>query len=313
MIRRFLPPAGVIALVLALAAGAVGCSSDHHATAPAIYSSIVITGPDTIAVGNSALFQALVIGTAGDTVAAPALTWSSSLPAAARVDPNGLVHGVGEGDVVIHARGGGIASNPRHVDIYPGPGWLDQSANLATVQNLHGVAFVNVREGWAVGDLGTVFHNTEAGVTWTQQASNSTGYTLNAVAFASAAHGVIVGSAGRVLTGGPAGWLPLSGVDTDNLKALNAVYFQDAQRGWIVGNAGLILRTTNGGATWKRIVPTSTTVDLEAVWFPRWTGGGTPPAEPYGRGWAVGGAGTILGSTDFGQTWHVAAAFNDHL
>ncbi len=298
---------------MAIALGAAGCSNSHHATAPAIYASIVISGPDTINVGGSSLFTAFVLGTAGDTVVAPTLTWTSSVPSAAAIDANGLVHGVGEGDVVITARGGGAVSNAFHLDVYPGPGWLDQSANLASVQSLHGVAFVNAREGLAVGDLGTIVHTTDAGRTWTPMVSNSTGYTLNGVAFVTPTRAIVVGSAGRVLTGGGTGsWLPLA-VDSDGGRGLNAVYFQDASRGWIVGNAGLILRTTNGGGSWTRVTPAASTVDLESVWFPRWTGGGTPPAEPYGRGWAVGAAGTILGSTDFGRTWHIVAAFNDHL
>jgi len=310
-----LPGAG-----LALAAGlavlalvGAGCSKNKPTGPGAIYSSIVIAGPDTVAVGGNGQFTATVIDTGGNPVASPNLTWTSSIPAAATINNAGHVQGVGEGDVTIQARGGGASSNVLALDVYPGPGWLDQSAKLNTVTDLNGVAFTSAREGWAVGALGLLVHTTDAGKTWLPVASNSTGYTLNAIAFASPTRGIIVGSAGRILVGQSGTWTPLTGVDTDNLRALNGVYFQDAFHGWIVGNAGLILRTVNGGASWTRVLPAATNVDLESVYFPAWKNGGTPPTDPYGRGWAVGATGTILGSTDFGQTWHEVASFNDHL
>src|SRR5438552_3742544 len=123
----------LLALGLALAAGPVllgsGCSKSKPTAPGAIYSSIVIAGPDTIAVGATGLFTATVIDTGGNPVVSPNLTWSSTLPAAASVNNAGAAQGVGEGDVLIQARGGGATSNVLALDVYPGPGWLDQSAN----------------------------------------------------------------------------------------------------------------------------------------------------------------------------------------
>lgn len=308
-----LAAAASIAVVCGLALGLGGCSKSSQPTAPgAIYSSIVISGPDTVLVGGNVTFTATVVDTGGNVVASPALTWTSSIPAAASINNAGHVIGLGEGDVTIQARGGGASSNVRPLDVYPGPGWVDQSANLNDTRDLNGVAFVSAREGWAVGATGLIVHTIDAGKTWAVVNGNSTSYTLNAVAFSSPTRGVIVGSIGRVLVLNNGTWSAIT-TDTGGLQGLNGVYFQDAFRGWIVGNAGLILRTTNGGASWTRVLPAPTAVDLQSVSFPRWTGGGTPPAEPYGRGWAVGAGGTIVGSTDFGQTWHTVAAFNDHL
>jgi photosystem II stability/assembly factor-like uncharacterized protein len=298
----------VAALAVLLAFG--GCSNSSPSGPAPIYSSIVITGPDTLLVGVTGQFTATVIDTGGNVVASPQITFLSSVTAIATINNAGRALGVSEGDVLIRASGGGVVSNVLPLTVITGRGWVDQSANAPTVQNLNGVHFVSARAGWIVGDLGTILHTTDAGKTWKAQVSNSTGYTLNAVAFTSPTNGIIVGSAGRVLRtqNGGTTWSPLT-VETDNGRALNDVYFQDAQRGWIVGNAGLVLRSVNGGGTWTRVLPAITAVDLERVSFPRYTLGGTPPADPYGEGWAVGAAGTILGTHDFGLTWRVYTPF----
>ncbi|MEO6462000.1 MAG: YCF48-related protein, partial [Candidatus Eisenbacteria bacterium] len=180
-----------------------------------------------------------------------------------------------------------------------------------TLLELRGVHFVSARRGWIVGAQGTILTTGDAGGSWTAQVSGSTGYTLNAVSFATTSSGVVVGTAGRILrtTNGGQSWSALLGVDTDNLKGLNDVFFQDEGNGWIVGNGGLILRTVNGGASWVRVLPGVTVNDLERVSFPRFTTSGAPPVDTHGRGWIVGGAGTILTSADFGQSWRIVTPF----
>ena len=301
--------AATLAAVLAVALAAAGCSEDGDDPVgpPPAYSSITITGPDTVVVGQTAGFTAVVLDTAGQVVAVPQLTWTSSSTAIATVNNGGAVQGQSEGDVNIRASGGGVNSNFEPLAVIQGRGWVDQSDAVNTVLDLRGVHFVSARQGWIVGATGTILHTTDAGGTWTPQVSLSTGFTLNAVAFATTATGVVVGSAGRILRTTNAGstWSPVLGVDTDNLKGLNDVFFQDENRGWIVGNAGLILRTNNGGASWTRVLPATTTNDLHRVSFPNNPPGGSPPVDPYGLGWIVGANGTILTSGDFGQSWDI--------
>ena len=302
-LRSLAPAAAACALALIL-----GCSNDNSpAGPPPIYSSIVITGPDTpdtVLIGGSAVFTATVIDTGGNLVPSPGLTFSSSDAGVAKINNAGNAQGVSEGNVTIQASGGGISSNALPLAVLQGYGWVDQSSAAPTIQNLRGVHFVTAREGWIVGDLGTILHTIDAGKTWALQASISTGYRLNGVAFVSPKIGVAVGSAGRILrtTNGGTTWTPLTA--STGGSSLNDVVFQDVDRGWIVGNLGVILRTTNSGATWKR-VGSPTTYDLERVSFPRYTLGGNPPADPYGQGWAVGDGGRILSSQDFGQTWQL--------
>lgn len=310
--------AAVAGLALLAALGAAGCSDDDGPVGPApAYSSITITGIDTLLVGDTAGFTAVVLDTAGQLVASPQLTWSSTSTAIASVNNAGVVTGRSEGDVTIRASGGGIQSNDRALAVLQGRGWVDQSSAVATLVRLRGVHFVSARQGWIVGDQGTILHTVDAGGTWVPQSSNATGYTLHAVAFTSPADGIVVGTAGLVLrtTNGGTTWAPILGVDTGGGKGLNDVFFQDAIRGWIVGNGGLVLRTTNGGATWTRVMPAVTANDLQRVSFPRDSAAGVPPDDPYGRGWIVGDGGTILSSDDFGQSWRIVTPFlaNDPL
>ncbi len=304
--------APAFALAAAVLLFAAGCSDDEPGPTgpPPIYSSITITGPDTVLIDGTAGFTAVVLDTAGQVVASPQLTWSTSSTAIATVNTAGVAFGVSEGDVQLVAAGGGATSNAENLAVIQGRGWVDQSDAVATLVNLRGVHFVDNRKGWIVGAQGTILATVDAGKTWTAQLSNSTGYTLNAVDFASSTIGVVVGTAGRALrtTNGGTSWTTLV-LDTDGGKGLNDVFFQDANHGWIVGNGGLILRTTNGGAAWTRVLPGVTAADLQGVFFPDATGSGTLPAEPYGRGWIVGDGGTILTSDDFGQSWRIVTPF----
>lgn len=299
----------MFAIALACAVFA-GCSNNDTPSGPApTYTSIVITGPDTILVGQTGGFSATVIDTGGNPVASPQLTFITSAPAIASINNAGVATGVSEGDVQVRASGGGVVSNTLTVTVFPGYGWIDQSAGASTVQNLRGVHFYNAREGWIVGDLGTILHTANAGRTWALQSSNSTGYTLNAVAFISPTIGVAVGSLGRVLrtVNGGVSWTALTNIPTSD--GLNDVFFQDTVRGWIVGNNGVILRTINAGSTWTRVLPVPTTANLERVSFTRYTLGGNPAPDPYGFGWVVGAGGTILSTRDFGQTWRLVTPF----
>src|SRR5262249_42692225 len=207
-------------------------------------------------------------------------TWKTSASGIANINSAGVATAVTEGDVMVHAEGGGISSASLPLAVLQGFGWVDQSAAANTIQTLRGVWFVTRNEGWAVGDLGTILHTTDTGKTWNMQVSNSTVYTLNAVSFASPTIGVVVGSAGRILrtTNGGANWIAIT-ASTDG-KQLNDVFFQDATRGWIVGNGGVILRTGNGGSTWTRVNPVPTANDLQSVSFLRNKTGTSPPTDP---------------------------------
>lgn len=142
---------------------------------------------------------------------------------------------------------------------------------------LTGLRFADREHGWVYGEMGALFFTSDGGATWTRQR-----------------------------------------VPTRHL--LLGASFQDAQTGWLSGGGLTVLKTSDGGSTWRagmvflpadgegaqypkgvardpsgQMESDTRTVGgrrLNAVWF----------ATPQ-RGWAVGGEGVIISTTDGGLTW----------
>src|SRR5207244_12008058 len=146
--------------------------------------------------------------------------------------------------------------------------------------------------GVAAGDSGTVLRSTDGGATWAA-VSSPLGSSLRAVTFSSdRVHAWAAGDMGALLrsTDGGASW---SVVSSGTSAALRAIKFaDDGLHGVAVGDA--ILRTSDGGLTW--------------------TAAAQPPQSLSGlslrdaRAVAVGSAGLIWRSTDFGATWSKVVA-----
>src|SRR5712692_2455817 len=64
--------------------------------------------------------------------------------------------------------------------------------------NLHGVFFLTQEEGWAVGQLGKIFHTTDGGKSWEEQRSGKN-LLLAAADFVDRTHGWVVGEQGVIL------------------------------------------------------------------------------------------------------------------
>ncbi len=97
--------------------------------------------------------------------------------------------------------------------------------------------------------------------------------------------------------------------------------FLDAQAGWLSGGGLTVLKTSDGGATWRAgtvFLPAGGAAAqrpnesvrgrdgaVGAGDAARSAGGGsTPSGSPtHERGWAVGGEGVIIATTDGGRTW----------
>ena len=124
---------------------------------------------------------------------------------------------------------------------------------------------------------------------------------------------------------------------------LYGVHFVDAKHGWAVGTAGIILSTTNGGMHWTAASVAKETLTqvsfttpnngwLASVGKVHYTGSsgaswnvqhqarGTGPRPPgildlyfvsTIEGWAVGGSGTILHTTDGGSRWENHRGLSD--
>lgn len=129
---------------------------------------------------------------------------------------------------------------------------------------LRAVYFVDLSEGWAVGDDGVVWHSIDGGSTWERQATG-TRASLRAVHFITPFVGWIVGreerpdgtSVGVVLATADGGirWTRLA---WNTLPGLHAVRFFDEKTGIVAGethdrySSGVFL-TQDGGRTWKII------------------------------------------------------------
>ncbi len=124
------------------------------------------------------------------------------------------------------------------------------------------VFFVDDQRGWAVGDLGTVWHTTDGGGQWQLQ-QTPVSCRLRSVCFVDGDNGWAVGgythpfthrSSGIVLRTNSGGqtWELIPGL---LLPSLQHVRFDTNQSGWAAGNASAlyptgIYQTADGGRTW---------------------------------------------------------------
>ncbi|MFI5253082.1 MAG: YCF48-related protein [Bacteroidota bacterium] len=160
------------------------------------------------------------------------------------------------------------------------------------------VRFTSPSTAYAVGDNGNIIKSTDGGTHWS--ASLNAGGNLNIlrdIYFPSANTGVAVGANGTILHTSDAG---VSWVSQQSGSAawLTSVCFTDELNGTVVGQSGCssngptILNTSDGGVTWAaKTVPSVS--DLNVVRF-------FTPAV----GVAAGPAGTIIRTTDGGDTWY---------
>ena len=291
MRRNRFPLAALIVTVCAASFTGCECGSSR-VTAPPLppLSAVVLTPPtDTLVLGATRRFTAAAFDTNNVAVAGAAFDWTSDDPSVITVSSSGLVTATGEGVTALIAAAGGKADTAI-VAVIVQPGWYVQTS--ATINDLNGVFFrPDGRNGWAVGDAGTVVRTTDAGASWAAQASG-TSFNLNDVWFTTGTTGFAVGHNGTVMRtrNGGTSWTRLTNTGTAN--NLFSVCFADTSNGWAVGANGTILRTTNAGASWNKLNPTAQ--QLNSVSF-----------SDTANGWAVGETGVIAGTHDAGRSWYV--------
>lgn len=172
-------------------------------------------------------------------------------------------------------------------------------------QNLFSTCFVSDKEGWAVGDLGRVFHTTDGAKTWDRHSFGGT-HSFVALACPDSQHLWAVGQAGEIVYSSDGGktWQPQKSGTT---RQLLDVEFVNTQRGIAMGDFGTLLRTDDAGTTWTKIAlpeDTKLPADVAEVVAPGdivlYSGSFLDPDHA----WIVGEFGTILASADGGATWH---------
>lgn len=118
----------------------------------------------------------------------------------------------------------------------------------------NGIQFLDLNNGWVVGDSGKVFRTTDGGEHWTRILNAPTTSNHHAVFFANTNVGWIGSRVysdqgeGMILhtTDGGASWTM---EDTPSPQDINGIYFIDANNGWLIGEPGIIAKTTSGGGT----------------------------------------------------------------
>jgi photosystem II stability/assembly factor-like uncharacterized protein len=182
-----------------------------------------------------------------------------------------------------------------------GDTWRAQTSG--SDRHLFAISALDPQRAWAVGDWGVILATHDGGSTW-ENRSLPRDVILNGEAWPDAEHGWIVGEAGAILTtsdGGQTWTDQVSGVE----KTLFGVYFADLHQGWAVGLDGILLHTTDGGQHWEVQQGWTKVGALEQVGFQEALGHPSLyDVRVVGKyGYAVGDIGTVLASTDGGQTW----------
>lgn len=162
---------------------------------------------------------------------------------------------------------------------------------LATriVDNLYGTDFVSADEGWAVGAFGAIYHTSDGGERWQQQASGTL-EPLFSVDFVNSRVGWAVGRTGVIVHTRDGGerWRKQHAPGGKHLFDIVAL---DERTAWAVGDWGAVLVTRDGGETWE-----DRSLERDVILYSQsW------PDPQYG--WVVGEAGTVLHTRDGGQTW----------
>lgn len=292
-------------------------------TAPALVSILLSPkDPTTLLLQQSIQFTAAVSDSTGGQALNAVLTWNSSDPAVASVDPSGVVKGLQPGvtEITASARKGSepgerVTSPATQVTVQAGsppvakftvspasglvplPVQFDASGSTSPNGTITAYAW-NFGDGTPIeGGVSTSHTYTTAGVysvglTVTdslgiQSKAPATPTTVTATARARQG-GTLLGTVGQ-------GWSLSAHVPAD----LKGVHFVDANTGWVVGLNMAIFKTTDGGNSW---------VKQDNI---RWRG--DPPGYPpiafdvffidRNRGWVAGLPELILYTEDGGATW----------
>jgi len=210
---------------------------------------------------------------------------------------------------------------------------------IGEMTSLNDLAFTDENNGWVVGHNGFIQYTTNGGTTWSSPITHPTGSvnkTLFGIDFNDKGDALIVGTDGLVLYGtfvATHTWEQQTSSTNINLKD---VTFVDANHGWAVGDYKTIIHTADGGKSWSTQLGegnrfsnlsdvafanathgmatgsgTNTgyhTTDGGTTWQGKYMGYADSVHDIFfldeNHGWAVGVPGTIIHTTDAGNSWN---------
>ena len=173
-----------------------------------------------------------------------------------------------------------------------------------TATALNAVDFVDLNNGWAVGDSAFILHTTDGGESWSLQVNPFSGdpyQSFGDVKFIDLNNGWVVGTQGVILhtTDGGNSWSVQTSGTTRNLRTVD---FVDTSHGWAASGGVIetevISHTANGGDTWI------TQLSIVGCGF------SSLKFIDANKGWAV-GSGRIWHTTDGGLNWNVQLDSSD--
>jgi photosystem II stability/assembly factor-like uncharacterized protein len=177
-----------------------------------------------------------------------------------------------------------------------------QASHVPARQTLTSVAFVDARQGWAVGHDALVLHTTDGGERWEiQHRAPEEEVPLLSVWFEDERHGIAVGGFGLLVEtrDGGRSWKRRRLGPVDEEPHLNCVFAIDGTL-FIAAETGLAFRSRDAGSTWQRLE--------------------LPYPGSLWHGLATDGAGTLLllgmrghayRSTDAGESWQAVETRTD--
>ena len=183
--------------------------------------------------------------------------------------------------------------------------------------DLFSISFADADNGWAVGTGGTVFHTSDGGVTW-QPERIAVPFQLFGVSAVSASSAFIIGDNRTFFERTGGAWEPIQNprsetggearIESDDgaelALATYAIDFAPSGKvGWTVGDLAKAIRTEDGGQHWA-----SRTGNVQFATINTLYG---VAAVDDDNVFAVGAAGTIVHSSDSGETWAEAEKPDD--
>lgn len=209
-----------------------------------------------------------------------------------------------------------------------GETWATQVSG--TTEHLFGVSFPDPDKGWVVGSYGTILHTANGGNSWEKQ-GDQVDQIYNDVSFTDTRNGWIVGEFGVILHTADGGKTWVQQENPLGEKTLFSVYFKDPLNGYASGMDGAILQTRDGGETWVQFDSHTTenlfcitsqgdtqwAVGLKGTYTKQATGAWQEASDKIPtrawlkqctfvdakNGWVVGSVGTVLHTTDGGESW----------
>jgi len=184
-----------------------------------------------------------------------------------------------------------------------GQTWGKQESGIHDETIIVDGSFLDTKTGWLVGINGTVLHTTDAGATWVRQ-NTGTDKHLFGISFVDKNNGWAVGNWNTIIrtTDGGATWAQQT---KEEDKIYKNVCFVDTSSGWVVGEKGYILHTTDGGQTWSQQMPAEWAAIAEDNFENPRPGLYCVYFFDKDTGWASGIDGTLIRTTDAGETWEI--------